>query len=104
MAFEVESADLHFERLRGELTLRGTSGDVEASDIGGSWSSEFTSGDLKVRGFRGERLKIIDPGIVPDILLLAKALTNLDFMGAKAIGIDILFDQPQDEAARGQVR
>lgn len=29
--------------------------------------------------------------------LLAKALRNLDGMGAKAIGIDILFDQPQDE-------
>ena len=29
--------------------------------------------------------------------LLAKALRNLDAMGAKAIGIDILFDQPQDE-------
>ncbi len=29
--------------------------------------------------------------------LLAKALTNLDTMGAKAIGLDILFDQPQDE-------
>lgn len=29
--------------------------------------------------------------------LLAKALANLDAMGAKAIGIDILFDQPQDE-------
>jgi adenylate cyclase len=29
--------------------------------------------------------------------LLAKALTALDGMGAKAIGIDILFDQPQDE-------
>ena len=29
--------------------------------------------------------------------LLARALTNLDTMGAKAIGIDILFDQPQDE-------
>jgi adenylate cyclase len=29
--------------------------------------------------------------------LLAKALRNLDTMGAKAIGIDILFDQPQDE-------
>ena len=32
--------------------------------------------------------------------LLAKALTNLDQMGAKAIGIDILFDQPQDEDAQ----
>lgn len=29
--------------------------------------------------------------------LLAKALANIDRMGAKAIGIDILFDQPQDE-------
>ncbi len=29
--------------------------------------------------------------------LLAAALRNLDAMGAKAIGIDILFDQPQDE-------
>jgi adenylate cyclase len=29
--------------------------------------------------------------------ILAAALRNLDGMGAKAIGIDILFDQPQDE-------
>lgn len=29
--------------------------------------------------------------------MLARALRNLDGMGAKAIGIDILFDQPQDE-------
>ncbi len=29
--------------------------------------------------------------------MLATALRNLDGMGAKAIGIDILFDQPQDE-------
>jgi len=29
--------------------------------------------------------------------LLARALRNLDSMGAKAIGIDILFDQPQNE-------
>jgi adenylate cyclase len=29
--------------------------------------------------------------------LLAKALRNLDTMGARAIGIDILLDQPQDE-------
>src|SRR5262245_54173567 len=29
--------------------------------------------------------------------LLAQALRNLDGLGAKAIGIDILFDQPQDE-------
>lgn len=32
--------------------------------------------------------------------LLAEALRNLDTMGAKAIGIDILFDQPQDEDAQ----
>ena len=31
--------------------------------------------------------------------LIAEALRNLDQMGAKAIGIDILFDQPQDEDA-----
>ena len=31
--------------------------------------------------------------------LLARALQNIDGMGAKAIGIDILFDQPQDEDA-----
>ncbi len=31
--------------------------------------------------------------------LLARTLRNLDGMGAKAIGIDILFDQPQDEDA-----
>ncbi|MBI1403380.1 MAG: CHASE2 domain-containing protein [Porphyrobacter sp.] len=29
--------------------------------------------------------------------MLARTLANLDGMGAKAIGIDILFDQPQDE-------
>jgi adenylate cyclase len=29
--------------------------------------------------------------------LLAEALRNIDQMGARAIGIDILFDQPQDE-------
>lgn len=29
--------------------------------------------------------------------LLAKALRNIDAMGPKAVGIDILFDQPQDE-------
>ncbi|HWK40359.1 MAG TPA: adenylate/guanylate cyclase domain-containing protein [Croceibacterium sp.] len=29
--------------------------------------------------------------------LLAKTLENIDALGAKAIGIDILFDQPQDE-------
>ncbi|MCB2073926.1 MAG: adenylate/guanylate cyclase domain-containing protein [Novosphingobium sp.] len=29
--------------------------------------------------------------------LLAQALANIDAMGAKAIGVDILFDQPQDE-------
>ena len=32
--------------------------------------------------------------------LLSRALRNLDGMGAKSIGIDILFDQPQDEDAQ----
>ena len=34
-----------------------------------------------------------------DRTILANALTNLDTMGAKSIGIDILFDQPQDDDA-----
>lgn len=34
-----------------------------------------------------------------DRTILANALTNLDRMGAKSIGIDILFDQPQDDDA-----
>jgi adenylate cyclase len=34
-----------------------------------------------------------------DRALLARALTALDGMGAKAIGVDILIDQPQDEDA-----
>lgn len=32
--------------------------------------------------------------------MLARALRNIDAMGAKSIGIDILFDQPQDEDAQ----
>jgi adenylate cyclase len=32
-----------------------------------------------------------------DRSILARALTNIDNMGAKAVGIDILIDQPQDE-------
>ncbi len=35
-----------------------------------------------------------------DRAILARALANLDDMGAKAIGIDILIDQPQDEDAQ----
>ncbi len=34
-----------------------------------------------------------------DRTTLANALTNIDRMGGKAIGIDILFDQPQDDDA-----
>jgi adenylate cyclase len=37
-----------------------------------------------------------------DRAILANALVNIDAMGAKAIGIDILFDQPQDEDAQLQ--
>jgi adenylate cyclase len=35
-----------------------------------------------------------------DRSILARALTGIDGMGAKAIGIDILIDQPQDEDAQ----
>jgi adenylate cyclase len=35
-----------------------------------------------------------------DRAILARALTNIDKMGAKAIGIDILIDQPQPEDAQ----
>ena len=35
-----------------------------------------------------------------DRSILARALTNIDNMGAKAVGIDILIDQPQDEDAQ----
>lgn len=35
-----------------------------------------------------------------DRSILARALTNIDGMGAKAVGIDILIDQPQDEDAQ----
>ena len=58
LAFDVETADLALDRLRGELTLRGTSGDIHAEDIAGSWDSEFTSGDCSLRGFRGERISL----------------------------------------------
>ena len=56
LRFEVESADLKLGRLRGEIVLHGTSGDTTASEIAGTWSSEFTSGDCSMRGFRGESL------------------------------------------------
>jgi Putative adhesin len=56
LAFDVASADVRLERLRGQIALHGTSGDVTASDIGGVWSSEFNSGDCSIRGFRGESL------------------------------------------------
>lgn len=41
-----------------------------------------------------------------DRTLLAKALTNIDAMGAKAIGIDIAFDSPRpdDEILKAQLR
>ncbi|WP_373486840.1 CHASE2 domain-containing protein [Blastomonas sp.] len=41
-----------------------------------------------------------------DRTILANALANLDGMGAKSIGIDILFDQPQDddEALKSSLR
>jgi putative adhesin len=56
ITFDVDSADLRLERLRGDVALHGTSGDIKASDITGTWDSTFTSGDCTMRGFRGESL------------------------------------------------
>jgi hypothetical protein len=49
--FRVHSADLDLGHLDGDILVTGTSGDVRASDIRGSWESRFTSGDSRVRNF-----------------------------------------------------
>ena len=54
--FAVESADLRLERLDGEIDIAGSSGDIAARDIRGSWVSEFASGDCHLVGFDGSRL------------------------------------------------
>ena len=56
--FEVESADLRLERLGGDLDLHGQSGDMRAYDISGRWTSVFSSGDIRMDGFRGESLSL----------------------------------------------
>jgi putative adhesin len=58
LSFEVESADLTLERLGGAVTVHGTSGDIHATEISGDWSSAFTSGDCKLRGFHGGALAL----------------------------------------------
>ncbi len=52
LAFDVESADLRLEHLGGTIGVRGSSGDMTASEISGDWKSELTSGDSKLRRFR----------------------------------------------------
>jgi hypothetical protein len=37
--------------------LEGSSGDTRAEDIRGRWTSEFSSGDLELTGFRGEEIR-----------------------------------------------
>lgn len=54
LEFQVRSADLHLDRLSGEIRVEGTSGDIAASRIRGTWESKFTSGDCSLDGFQGE--------------------------------------------------
>lgn len=54
LEFQVRSADLHLDRLSGEIRVEGTSGDIAASRIHGTWESKFTSGDCALDGFQGE--------------------------------------------------
>ena len=56
LRFGVESADLRLERLDGEIDIEGSSGDISARDIRGSWTSDFASGDCRLEGFEGARL------------------------------------------------
>lgn len=58
LQFEVESADLDLERLNGEISLDGSSGDTRAHEIRGTWRSRFSSGDLELQGFEGESLML----------------------------------------------
>lgn len=58
LRFEVASADLRLHRLAGRLSLNGSSGDIHASDIRGSWASEFSSGDCALDHFEGDSLSL----------------------------------------------
>ncbi len=55
LSFDVASADLRLDHLRGDIRLNGSSGDVLAGDIRGSWKSDFSSGDIVLERFSGER-------------------------------------------------
>ena len=56
LRFEVASADLELRRLGGEVSLSGSSGDTRASDIRGTWKSDFSSGDVVLDGFEGDAM------------------------------------------------
>ncbi len=53
LRFEVASADLILRRLDGDVTLTGSSGDLRASDLRGSFDFESSSGDCEIDGFDG---------------------------------------------------
>lgn len=52
---------------------------------------------IQIVAYTDQTLRAVRKRSPLDRALLARTLRNLDGMGAKAIGIDILFDQPQDE-------
>ncbi len=58
LRFGVESADLRLRRLDGEIAVTGSSGDVRARDITGSWKSDFSSGDCVIDGFDGSTVNL----------------------------------------------
>lgn len=53
LTFRVDTADLRLNRLRGDVDLAGSSGDTRASDISGSWRSDFSSGDCEISRLEG---------------------------------------------------
>jgi len=58
LRFDVASADLHLRRLGGDLVLSGSSGDIKAVDIRGTWKSDFSSGDCDLDHFDGDSLSL----------------------------------------------
>ena len=57
LRFVLESCDARLERLSGDLAATGSSGDIRAFDIQGSWESRFSSGDLFVERFHGDSFR-----------------------------------------------
>lgn len=55
LSFDVASADLRLDHLKGDVRLTGSSGDVLAADIRGSWKSDSSSGDVVLERFSGDR-------------------------------------------------